>query len=111
MDTSQWPLKWLNLFAIPIAIVMAIMSDSFWRYLMYTAATGFVIAGAMGTLFIGKLREQIANANPLAKLSAEIQGGTDTSLHIRFIFMQALSGALIISVWFAIASGVAYLFK
>lgn len=98
------------MFAVPIAIVMAIMSNAFWSYLLYTTAIGFVIAGVMGTLFIGKLRAQIANANPLAKMSAEIQGGTDTSLHIRFIFIQGVSGALIIAVWFAIASGVAQLF-
>ncbi len=111
MDTSEWPLKRFNLFAIPVAIAMAIFSDSFWVYLGITAVVGLVIANVMATLYVGKFKDQLASANPLSKLSAEIQGANDPSLHIRFIIMQSLSGAIIIAVWFAIASGVVYLFR
>lgn len=111
MDTSQWPLRRFNLFAIPVAIAMAVFSNSFWLYLGITAVVGLVIANVMATLFVGKLKNQLAGANPLSKLSAEIQGANDPSLHIRFIFMQSLSGAIMISVWFALASGVVYLFR
>lgn len=111
MDASEWPLKRFNLFAIPAAIAMAIFSDSFLLYLGIAAVIGLVIANVMATLYVGKFKGQLANANPLSKLSAEIQGANDPSLHIRFIFMQSLSGAIIIAVWFAIASGAVYLFR
>jgi hypothetical protein len=111
MDTSEWPLRRLNLFAIPVAIAMAVYNDSFWLYLGITVVIGAVIANVMATLFVGKLRNQLAGASSLSKLSAEIQGTNDPSLHIRFIFMQSLSGAIIIAVWFSIASGIVYLFR
>ena len=110
MDTSEWPLRRFNLFAIPVAIAMAILSDSFWRYLGITAGVGLGIAYVMAALSIGKFKD-LTNANPLLKLSAEVRGANDPSLHIRFIFMQSLSGAIIIAFWFTIASGIVYLFR
>ena len=80
--------------------------------LFVTAAIGSTIAAyVIATLWIGNLRKQIASANPLARLSAEVQGATAPLLQIRFIFMQSLSGALIIAMWFAIAVGVAYVIR
>jgi len=112
MDTQDWPLRRFNYFAIPIAIGMAAFNDSFWGPLFVTAAIGSTIAAyVIATLWIGNLRKQIASANPLARLSAEVQGATAPLLQIRFIFMQSLSGALIIAMWFAIAVGVAYLIR
>lgn len=111
MDRQDWPLRRFNYFAIPIAIGMAAFNDSFWGPLLITAAIGAAIANVIATLWIANTRKQIASANPLARLSAEIQGATDTSLQIRFIFVQSLSGALIIAMWFSIAWGVAFLIR
>jgi hypothetical protein len=44
--------------------------------------------------------------NPLAHLSAQIQGGADTALQLRFVLMQAIAGALISSVRFTLTFGV-----
>jgi len=112
MENSEWPLRWFNLFGLPVGIAMAVLSDSFWRYLGITSGIGFIIGGVLGTLFVGKMRAHVAaSANPLARLHAEIRGAADTSLHIRFIFMQGVTGALIIAVWFTIAAGVVHLFR
>ncbi|MCC6208554.1 MAG: hypothetical protein IT488_10445 [Gammaproteobacteria bacterium] len=111
MDASEWPLKRFNIFAIPVAITMAIISDSFWIYLVVTGVIGMIIANVMATLFVGKFKQQLARTNPLMKLSAKIQGFNNPSLLIRFIIIQSLSGAMIIIAWFSIAWGVVYLFS
>jgi hypothetical protein len=111
MNIEEWPLKNLNYFAMPVALALAIYADSFWKYLIFAFGIGFVIANVMATLYIAKLRESLKHLNPLSKLSAELQGGNDTSLHIRFIFMQSISGALITGMWHGISSGVVGLFQ
>ncbi len=109
MDLEEWPLKKFNLFAIPIAIGLAIFADSFWYFLMIAAGVGFIIANVMATLYVGKFKNQLKQANPLLKFSVKLQGGDDSSLHIRFIFMQSLSGALIAMFRYGAASGIVYL--
>lgn len=111
MNTEEWPLKKLNYFVMPIALALAMYADSFWKFLMIALGIGFVIANVMATLYIAKLRESLKQFNPLSKLTSELQGANDTSMHIRFIFMQSISGALITGVWYGIASGVARLFQ
>lgn len=111
MNTEEWPLKKLNYFVMPIALALAIYADSFWKYLMFSLVIGSAIANVMATLYIAKLRESLKQLNPLSKLSAELQGGNDTLLHIRFIFMQSISGALITGMWYGISSGVVWLFQ
>ena len=109
MDNNAiWPLKWFNLFAIPIAITMAIHGDSFWTNFLITATIGFVIAGLMGMLFVIKSRSLISKMNPLSKLSAQMNGDLDNWLHIKFITTQGLSGILIIAMWFFISSIIIY---
>ena len=96
---------------MPIAIALAIYADTFWKYLIISFGIGFVIANVMATLYIAKLRDSLKQLNPISKLTAELQGANDTSLHIRFIFIQSISGALITGVWYGIASGLVGLFQ
>lgn len=107
---DEWPLRRLNLFAIPAAVLVAVFSDSFWWYSLLAAGVGFVVAGVMAVLYLRKLRSRIEQANPLSRLSADLQGASDSSLHLRFTLMQSLSGAIITTIWYAIASAVARLF-
>jgi hypothetical protein len=95
---------------MPIAIVLAIWGGGFWWSLAASAIAAGLVAQVLATLWIGRVRAELRRterANPLQHLyHAKIQGLADTSLQIRFIFMQALSGALIGAMWFAIAAGV-----
>lgn len=108
MNTSEWPLKYFNLFALPVAIATATFSNSFWFYLLITSGIGVIIANVMAMLWIAKFKQQISRADPLSRLSVEIQGGNVPSMHVRFVLMQSLAGALIIAVWFSVISGVVY---
>ena len=111
VSLEDWPLRRFNLFAIPIAIALAVFGNSFGPSFGIAVVAGLIIAGVMAILYVRRLKEQVAAANPLQRFSAEIQGATDTSLHVRFILMTSLSGGLIIAIWFAIASGMAFLLR
>ena len=110
-DTEGWPLRWLNWFAIPTAIALAAFAESFRWSLVVAFGVGLAAATVMAILFIAKLRHSIKTANPLRRLSAEVQGVTAPSLQIRFVFMQSLSGGLIGVMWCAIAFAIAYPFR
>ncbi len=110
---EQWPLRRLNLFAMPIAIVLAIRAGSFWWSLLTAAVAGGIVAHVLATLWIARLRAELKRvelSNPLTHLRyAKFEGLADTSLQIRFVLMQALSGALTAAVWFTLAFGVVVL--
>jgi hypothetical protein len=107
--SDEWPLRKLNLFAMPVAILLAIRADSFWWSALGAAAVGGVVAHVLAVLWVGRFREDLKRAgqtDSLSHLSAETRGRVNPSLQVRFIFMQGLSGALIGALWFAIAFGV-----
>lgn len=110
MDTHEWPLRRLNFFAIPLAIVTVFFVEPFWHAMLICAGTGFVLAAVIATLWIGRFRATL-KANPIRELQAQIEGVANVTTHLRFVLLQALSGALIQSVWGALAFGLARFFR
>lgn len=105
VTVGEWPLKRFNWYAMPTAIASAFVVQSFWPPVVVVAGCGFVFAAIMGAVYVREFRRAIEQSSPLTKLSMEVQGMMRTDFAIRFVVVQALSGALIILMWYVIAFG------
>jgi hypothetical protein len=108
-ETEGWPLKWLNIVSIPVALALTIYS-SFWSGLIGSMVISAVAAGLLAISFVLKFRRMMAElkvTDPLhhLRLSVSLAGVSSG----RFVFMQALSGVLIGAVWFGVFYGIASL--
>lgn len=107
-DLEHWPLRYLNAVAIPLAIALALFTQSYLRALLIGAPIGFVVAGAMAGFWIGRFRRLIDESDN-AMIEFRAMQEAPQSRDPRFIFWQAMSGALIQTMWTSIAFGVRWL--
>jgi len=108
LDPKYSPLRFFNVLAIPLAVILPIFVESFWRALAISWPAGVVVAGIMGAIYISRFRALSAES-PLWRARAELMA--PRSLDRRFVIMQAISGGLIQIMWTAIAFGIRGLFR
>lgn len=109
MENQETPLGRVGIVVIPIGIVLALAFQSFWVAVGVGAAVGALIANVRAVLFVGRLQHEMKR-NPLNELQARIQG-VDSSMQIRFIFLQSVIGATVVAIWTAAVAGIALLIR
>ena len=109
MENQETPMGRAGLLVIPTGIALAFVFQSFWIAVGVGAAVGALIANVRAVLFVGHLQSEMKR-NPLNKLQVKIQG-VDSSMQIRFIFMQSIIGAAVVAVWTAAVAGIALLVR
>lgn len=109
MKTQDMPLGRVTFFVIPVCIGLAVVFKTFWFAVAVGAITGLIISSIKTVIDVSRVRSSMDH-NPLLKLQAKVQG-VDTSLEIRFIFLQGIIGAAIFAVWTAVAVGVVLILR
>jgi hypothetical protein len=103
--TTDWPLRYLNVFVMPLGLVLAVVRSSVLKALAIAAVVGLVIAATMSAVWLSSFRAALRR-NPLQQLAAGVEGLTSRSHQRRFLIIQTVSGALIAVMWYAVARGV-----
>lgn len=109
MNAEPSPLGRAGFLVLPLGIALAVMFKTFLTPVLIGAATGWLIANVRAVLFVGEMRKTMQR-NPLVGLQAKVQG-VDSSMQIRYIFIQSLVGSLVVAAWTVLACGIAQLIR
>ena len=106
MNSTGWPIRWFNLYAMSAAIAAAAL-DNVWLSLVVTVPAGFAIAWLMVRRWLARLERQL-DAKALQQVKAQISARGE---HFLFLLIQALFGALMQLMWTLFVVGIFHVIR